>query len=100
MNPSIRKAVKNYYGSEVLSMSVPPLPEGVTGSNTTAKSGRDALLLAAILFSSLVTISIPPIYESPIRRAYIPISTIEAFKEDFPRVFFEASLKYKELKGV
>ncbi len=100
MNPSIRKAVKNYYGNEVFSMSIPPLPVGLTGTNRKAKTGRDSLLLAAILFSSLIGISIPQIYESPIRKIYIPISTIEAFKEDVPRVFFEASLKYKEWKGV
>jgi hypothetical protein len=101
MRINTRRVVKAYYTQEVSNKEIPYLPEALSKPCLEKKkSGKDSLFLAAMLFASLTVISLPPVYESQLRKTYIPRGTIEAFKKEFPRVLFDASVQYKESKGV
>lgn len=101
MKRNTSNIIKSYFEEEVSFMKVPPLPTGLVRKNEKNHVSKgDSLILAAIFFVSLLIISLPGVYESQIRKVYIPIGKIDAFKEELPRLLFEASIEYKERKGV
>jgi len=97
-----RKNVKQYFESEVASRITPQYPMKPNQIKITDNTSlrRDSILIAVMVCASLVLVSIPEVYESALRKAYIPNSRIEAFKDEFPRVIYDASVQYKERKGV
>ncbi len=102
MGINSRKIVRKYFEQEVDSRITPQSPINPNYIKRLKKtsSWRDSILIAAMVCASLVLVSIPEVYESALRKAYIPNSRIEAFKDEFPRVIYDASVQYKERKGV
>jgi len=101
MRLKIKKIVRLHFEAEVASKKTAPFPDYLTRERQLHHTSKgDSLFIAAMLFASLILLSTPAVYESSLRNTYIPMSKIEAFKEEFPRAIFEASVEYKERKGV
>jgi len=93
MKDNMDKNIKNYFKKEISKKKTPPFPDITIEKKKKFK--WDYLFLAACIFSSLFLIFDPSSYNSQIRKSYIPKSKYEAFKNEIPRVIFEASLYFK-----
>ena len=104
----LEKLLTGFYDAEVFSRVIPPLPGNIESSPAGSCEGIkhsnihsfDRLLLTAIIAASLILISIPGVYDNPLRRSVIHINQIEAIKERIPELFYETSMQYKFSKGV
>ena len=87
---SIDTAIKEYFKDDVATRACPPFPQ-------VHRSFKwETLCLAACAAFCVLTISMPALYDNPLRRAYIPMSRYEAVKEAIPRVIFDASIYFKD----
>lgn len=104
MKDRIESIVKNYYESEVTSRKAPPFPgyekpEYQIREKYRKKRLWDNIFLAACVLGSLLLTISPITRNSPIEKLYIPMSRYKAFKDEIPRVIFDASIYFKK-KGV
>ncbi len=94
MKNNLNNKIKRYFENEIARKEAPPFPDFKIRKEKKIK--WDYLFLAACIFSSLFLIVIPSSYNSQIRKSYIPKTKYEAFKNEVPRVIFEASLYFKK----
>lgn len=104
MKKELDHIVKTYFENEVAQKQTPPIAE-LTYPKVSKLAEKKKMfswgdiLIAACVLGSCLLISNPSIYNNSLRKAYIPISKIEAFKEEVPRVIFNAFKSYKEIKS-
>ena len=98
MKDNVNKLVSNYFENEVLQKQTPQFPINLKKKKTKIK--WDMVFMAACIAGSLILILLPSTYNNSIRKSYVPMSKYEAFKEEVPRVIFDASLYFKNKKGV
>lgn len=90
--------MKEYYEKEISLRETPPMPQLFT-KRRKQKSvilKWDSIFLAACILGSFILILLPSSYDNAIRKSYIPISKYEAFKEEFHRIIFDASLYFQD----
>ena len=98
MKKDIDVLMKNYFSHEVGNKQTPSMPAFTPVKKLKIK--WENIFMAACITGCFTLLLLPSTYDSAIRKTYVPMSKYEAFKEEFPRVIFDASLYYKEKKGV
>ena len=94
MKEDIEDLLKNYFASQVFQKKTPPMP--ILHKTTKKKLRWDSLFMAACVLGCFIVIALPSTYDNAIRKSHIPMNQYEAFKEDIPRVIFEASIYFQE----
>lgn len=95
MKRNLNGVLKSFYIKEVSSVSVPPMPYGRKES-----SKKDNVFIAACIAAALILIFQPGLNSNVLRRTTVSAVTYEMLKDDFSRMIYNASLEYKNIKGV
>jgi len=94
MKDNVDKLIGHYFENEVSQKKTPPIPSRQMKREKRIK--WDTVFMAACITGSLLLILLPSTYDNAIRKSYVPMSKFEAFKEEIPRVIFDASLYFKK----
>jgi hypothetical protein len=95
MTNDMDSLLKNYFENEVSHKMTPPMPS-IGRVEKNKKRKWENLLMTACIAGCCTFLVLPSTYDNAIRKTYVPMSKYEAFKDEIPRIIFDASLYFKD----